>query len=160
MAITENSDNTAIGDRGEWILRILYAPVRGKSAVPIVGKTRMMKACFLAHKKLLNEENIQTDFQFRPDDYGPLDPQVYEALDELERRELITKRESREYDGTEYRLTNKGEKEAMMLFKELSGSERELLSWIKGKHVLKPLSQLLSYVYNRYPKYAEKSKLT
>ncbi|WP_256545441.1 hypothetical protein [Halobellus inordinatus] len=149
-----------IGDRAEWVLRILYAPVKGKTAVPIVGITRLMKACFLVHKKLDAEEGIQTDFSFYPGDYGPIDDEVYSTLERLQSRGLVEERESRKYDGTEYVLTTEGIDRAEELFEELSGSERELLSWIKGKHVLKPLSKLLSFVYNRYPKYAENSKLT
>lgn len=149
----------SIGDRPEWILRMLYAPAGGKKAAPIVGTTRLMKACFLAHKKLQEQEGLETDFSFKADDYGPLDEDVYTAIEELQRRGLVQERESRRYKGTEYSLTPEGRSEAEELYQELSGSERELLSWLKQKHVLKPLSQLLSFVYNRYPNYAENSKI-
>lgn len=155
---TLNTSN--LGDRPEWILRLLYAPTRGKTAAPIVGMTRLMKACFLTHKKLESEEGIQTDFKFKPDDYGPLDEDVYTAIEELERRGLVAETESRDYNGSEYKLTKEGIEQADELYDELSSSEQELLSWIKGKHVLQSLSKLLSFVYNQYPSYAEKSKIS
>jgi DNA-binding PadR family transcriptional regulator len=120
----------------------------------------MMKACFLLSKKLESEHNVLTDFEFHPDDYGPLDPEVYSALEQLEERNLIQTIESEEYEGKEYRLTQEGISRGEELFEELSSSERELISWLKGKHILQSLSQLLSFVYNRYPTFAKNSKLT
>ncbi|KDS90072.1 hypothetical protein FK85_22480 [Halorubrum saccharovorum] len=119
----------------------------------------MMKACFLLHKRLHSEHGISTDFEFIAGDYGPLDEKVYTTLEGLERNGLIEEVESEQYQGTEYRLTLEGQERAEVLYQQLSDGERNLISWLKGKHVMKPLSQLLSFVYNRYPKYTENSKL-
>ena len=153
--------NTAseVGDRPQWILRLLYAPVRGTVGVPIVGATRLMKACFLLDRKLDEEVGAETDFQFRPDKYGPLDPKVYDAIEVLEEDHLIRQKESVKYEGTEYLLTEMGERCGEELFMELSTEEQELITWIKGKHVLNSLSKLLSFVYNQYPEMAENSEL-
>lgn len=150
---------TGLGDRPEWILRLLYAPVKGQKCMPIVGTTRLMKGCFLLDRRLEEEKRIETDFEFRPDKYGPLDPAVYESVEFLELEGLITTHESERYDGTEYALTSSGKSEAEPLFQQLPDDQKELICWIKGKHVLQSLSKLLSFVYNQYPSMAEKSKL-
>lgn len=148
-----------VGDRTEWILRILYAPTKNSDSTPIVGETRLMKACFLVHRKLQEEFGTQTDFEFRPDDYGPLDPLVYDAVEILEETGDIRTAPSEKYNGTEYRLTRSGEEKAKDLFYDLPQGEQELISWIKSKHVLNSLPKLLSFVYNQYPDMAENSKL-
>lgn len=148
-----------VGDRTEWILRILYAPANGEAAVPVIGETRLMKACFLVHRKLREEAGIETDFSFRADDYGPLDPLVYDAVEILEIQGEIRATESNKYNGTEYSLTSRGETKAKQLYSNLSEQEQELLSWVKSRHILSPLPKLLSFVYNQYPDMAENSKI-
>lgn len=148
-----------LGDRPEWILRILYAPARGVTGKPIVGTTRLMKACFLVQRTLDSEFDISTDFEFHPNDYGPLDEKVYKAVEVLEEDNLIRTRESERYNGTEYSLTESGEREAKVLFKDLDQPVQDHLEWIKSRHVLKSLPQLLSFVYNQYPEMASESKL-
>ena len=119
----------------------------------------MMKACFLVHRKLESELGISSDFDFRADQYGPLDPKVYDTLEYLEGEDLISAEESEEYDGTEFRVTRIGREYARNLFEELEPEAQDLIIWIKQKHVLSPLSKLLSFVYNQYPETTKNSKL-
>lgn len=149
-----------LGDRPKWILRLLYAPAEGKSAMPIVGMTRLMKGCFLIHKRLESDLGVETDFEFRPDQYGPLDEKVYDAVEFLQAREFIERTESDKYDGEEFRLTDRGIQEARRLYKDLPYEQRQLISWVKSRHVLKPLPKLLSFVYNEYPETTKESELT
>jgi len=148
------------GDRPEWILRILYTPGRGTPEIPIIGNTRMMKACFLVHRTLSSEFEIETDFDFHPADYGPLDPLVYDSLEYLEEEGLIKTSQSERYSGTKYELTRQGSADAKILFEQLDPEVRDHMEWLKSKHILDSLSKLLSFVYNRYPKMAVESKLT
>lgn len=152
-------EKTAMGDRTEWILRLLYAPVNGEEAKPVVGMTRLMKGLFLLDRKLDEKFDVETDFEFEADKYGPLDEKVYEAVDELKRDGLIDVKESDGYDGKEYMLTERGEIEGGKKYKEIPLEQRQLISWLKEKHVFRELSSLLSFVYNQYPKSAEESVL-
>lgn len=153
-------ENRLVGDRPKWILRLLYAPVKGKESMPIVGTTRLMKGCFLLDRRFSDELNIATDFDFHPDKYGPLDPKVYEAVDHLEDLGLLEVEDSEKYEGVEYILTKEGKTVGRREFEEMDEEARELLSWIKSKHVLSPLPKLLSFVYNQYPQMAKESRLT
>lgn len=157
--MSQSQQTGEVGDRAEWILRLLYAPVKGNTALPIVGVTRLMKGCFLMDRRLEEEIGRRTDFEFRPDKYGPLDPLVYDTVEQLERENLLARRESQDYNGTEFALTDDGKREGRNLFDALSDSEQGLLMWIKGKHVLNSLPKLLSFVYNQYPQMAKNSKL-
>jgi len=150
---------TTLSDREIWILRLLYAPVEGNKPVPIVGTTRLMKGLFLVQRKFEEEFEIDPGFEFQPDKYGPLDERVYEALDSLDEEGLLTREESTEYDGLEYELTFEGERVGRRQFQELAEDQQQMISWIKGRHVLRELSQLLSFVYNRYPNSASESVL-
>lgn len=153
-------ESDELGDRPQWLLRLLYAPAQGNIATPIVGTTRLMKGCFLIHKKLESERGIHTDFSFHPDQYGPLDPKVYDTMELLEEQGLIDSTESRQYTGTEYSLTESGRDEARVLFEqELDQETQDLISWVKSKHVLKSLPKLLSFVYNQYPETTKNSEL-
>ncbi|MFC6723447.1 hypothetical protein ACFQE1_03385 [Halobium palmae] len=119
-----------------------------------------MKGLFLVDRKLEEEFGDQTDLNFQPDRYGPLDPKVYDAIESLEEDGLISREESTDYDGTEFALTDSGRSRGQELFEQLQEDRQELISWIKGRHVLQSLSKLLSFVYNQYPKMAENSELT
>lgn len=155
---TSNENVGDVGNRPEWILRLLYAPVKGRRALPIIGTTRLMKGVFLVDRKLAEEYGVETDFEFRAEKYGPMDEKVQEALSRLESDGLVVSESSQRFDGTRYDLTEEGERVAKQRFDELDSEQRELLGWIKGQHVLRSLPKLLSFVYNQYPEMAEKRR--
>lgn len=159
MTTQAHKTREEVGDRTDWILRLLYAPAGGEPGKPIVGITRLMKGCFLLHRTLENEFGIQTDFSFRADDYGPLDPLVYDSVEILEEDGLIERTESQKYDGEEFSLTDAGMDRAYTLTEDQPEEVRKHLTWLKSKHVLKSLPKLLSFVYNQYPDMADNSKI-
>lgn len=149
--------------REAWVLRLLYAPNENGDSCPIYGKTRMVKGMFLLQRKL--KENFETEagFQFRADRYGPFDPGVYDTLEGLEKsdkiRTLTESEHNAKYNGIQYSLTPKGEKEAERLFNLLSSEKQELVKWVKYKQLMRSLGALLSYVYMEYPKMTTESEL-
>lgn len=155
---TSNENFDDVGNRSEWILRLLYAPVKGRRALPIIGTTRLMKGVFLVDRKLEEEHGVETDFEFQAEKFGPMDERVRDALEALESDGLVVTEPSQRFDGTKYGLTEKGERVAKQRFDELDDELRELLGWIKGQHVLRSLPKLLSFVYNQYPEMAEKRR--
>lgn len=154
-----------IRHRAEWIQRLLYAPdSHGRLKRPIFGKTRMMKACFLIHKKLQEEHGVEkTGFSFRPDKYGPLDPEVYSALGLLQNEDKIRIVDSEEhdsqYDAVKYVLTPEGVESAENLYSDLPEGQQRLVEWVKSEHAMKRLGELLTYVYDQYPEMTTKSEL-
>ena len=159
------SNNPPVRLRAEWILRLLYAPGSGaRKKQPIYGITRLMKATFLLHRKM--EENfpdVKTGFDFRPDKYGPLDEDVYAAITYLENNGLIAVEDEKEhadqYECVKYSLTPEGAREARKLYESLPEGQQRLVDWIKKEHAMKPLGELLAYVYNQYPEMTTKSEL-
>lgn len=161
-----SEDTPPIRSRAQWILRLLYAPdSRGRKKRPIFGKTRLMKSVFLLHRKL-NEHfpEVDTGFEFRPDKYGPLDPEVYAAVTYLQNHDFIEvtppDEHSDQYDSVKYSLTPEGARKAEELYRALPGEQRSLVDWIKREHAMKELGELLAFVYNQYPEMTTKSKLT
>lgn len=152
-----------ISDREEWILRLLYTPDETGMSQPMYGKTRIVKACFLLHRKLEEIFNKETGFEFRPYKYGPFDQGVYEALESLERKELIESQEEDNHDsrtgGPEYSLTKQGKRRAAELYEQLPRKEQQLLKWVKYEQAARPLGSFLSYIYTQYPNMTSESEI-
>lgn len=147
---------SVVGDRREWILALLHAPVEGSRKDQIQGRTRLMKGSFLLSKELDDELGTETDFQFRSDKHGPLDPLVFQATEELEREGKMKIIDvPNKQGGDYYRLTDEGIEEAEAVWDNLTEEEQEVLTFIRNRHVEQPLSQILSYVYRRFPNYAD-----
>lgn len=144
-----------IGDRRDWLLALLHTPVGGRNTNQIQGRTRLMKGAFLLSKEFEKQLGKDTDFEFHGDKHGPLDPLVFEATEELEdegKMDIVSTRNS--HGGDYYRLTFDGEQEAEAIWNSLNEKERELLEFIRNRHLEQSLSQILNYVYRRYPQYA------
>ena len=158
-------DRRPVKLRAEWILRLLYAPdASGRKKRPIFGKTRLMKATFLLHRKMGDHfPEVDTGFDFRPDKYGPLDPEVYAAINYLQSQDFIIvdapDEHSDRYDCVKYSLTAEGVREAKELYQDLPREQRALVNWIKREHIMKELGELLTFVYNQYPEMTTKSEL-
>ncbi|WP_159076972.1 hypothetical protein [Halococcoides cellulosivorans] len=148
----------AVGDRREWLLRLFYAREHDETAKEICGRTRLMKGAFLIAKKLEGEFDIATDFDFEPDKYGPFDQGVFETIEELEKEGLLVIENRPEFEGDCHKLTPEGEKVAESHFQEIEDSQQSLLTWVRERHLDRPLPQILSFVYNQYPKMAKNSE--
>jgi len=145
-----------IGDRREWLLALLYTPVNGSFGQNIQGRTKLMKGAFLTSQRLKNELDEETDFEFRSDKHGPLDPLVFDTTEKLqEEGKLDIIPAPNNHGGDYYDLTDEGEGEAAAIWEGLSDEEKELLRFIKNRHLKQPLSQILNYVYNQFPEYAD-----
>lgn len=158
----EITGSTEAGDRTKWILRLLYAPDKQGDSKPIYGRTRLMKACFLLDRKLEEEFRIETDFEFTEGKFGPFDKGVYVAVEYLEQNGFVDIREKQDDDGNEtqgFYLSERGEEQAERLFTELDSDLRNMVAWIKYRHAMRPLGQLLNFVYNQYPNMTTESVL-
>lgn len=177
----------------------LYAPTSidpNKKAVPIFGRTRLMKAMFLFEKeyqKDFQDNTSQLEFNFEAYDYGPFSKDVLEALDFLisidciqtdnintyqtsqddinldekmlsEEAAINTVCETNPFYSQKFDLTTQGisvveNPDNFFSWGKLSDKQRRLLVSLKTKTVNTSLREILLYVYTKYPKYAQKSKL-
>ncbi len=161
------------------LILILLAAATGTKSVRgrLDGITRLEKLLFLADKETSIPSDVAEPFVFQPYDFGPYSKAVYEAVELLEQAGLV--REDRAYQGQA--LDSAEEAEALSP-EEREGVERRFwltedgsavaaflsqqhpkvasqLGEIKAQYGDMPLRRLIRYVYTKYPKYAEASKI-
>jgi len=149
----------------------------------IEGITRLVKILFL----LIEEggfKKFETEYGFEAYNYGPWSSQVLNFKETAQEMELI-KSEERELKPYERRdvdlieteldiagipeleenkisifsLTADGIKVGSVLYERLTGEERIEIEEIKKKFNRMSLSELIEYVYLKYPEFAKKSRI-
>lgn len=176
----------------------LYAPTQyspNQVAVPVFGRTRLMKAMFLFEqeweKKFIHSTTGDL-FGFEPYNFGPFSKPVVEALDFLvstdmvEMEDIIPTMADQEdveldewivledeninnlltapYTSQKIFLTEKGkqimEKENIFFsWVSLNEIQKDVMIQLKTSITINPLRKILYYVYHKYPKFAENSKI-
>lgn len=153
-----------LDDRGKWTLRLLYTPDGDGVPQPMYGRTRMVKAMFLVQRKLEEEFNIDAGFDFEAYKYGPFDQGVYEALEDLELKNLIEVIDPDDHDSMrdqpKYVLTEKGKEHGAELWSNLDERQKDLLRWVRYSQASRPIGSLLSYVYRNYPDMTTESEIS
>lgn len=154
-----DDDEARFKERTAWILLLLYTPDDNGESKPIYGKTRIMEILFLLSRKLEEHFELETEFEFTPETYGPVDENIPEILGELASEGQITIRSNEshqsKYRGEEYRLTEAGKEQAEKLYSVLSENQIKLLKWVKYQHATQPVGKLLTYIYGEYPEMME-----
>ncbi len=120
---------------------------------PVAGRTRLMKELFLLRQRA---GNLPSFFEFRPYKYGPHSDEVLSAIDSLMADGYL--QSSPGFGSEIYSLTPDGVRRAAALFNVLDDRTRRLLTDIKIQFNGIPLSDLLEYVYSRYPRFASVSE--
>lgn len=165
------------------ILALLYAPSKTKEfGEAVLGTTRLQKLVFLLWKEGKFSSHIPNLYGFQPYDFGPCMNDIYDDIDFAVEIDLIKKTESatsnsfddadnisflselgfefkNTYTRIDYSLSKTGMEAGKELFDSLGEQDRSNLVHIKAKYNKMPLYNLLRYVYEKYPKFAEKSKL-
>jgi len=141
--------------RSDWILALLYVHNRK----PIKGTVRIMKELFLFKERVKLDKKVKIGefYTFIPYDYGPCSFQVYHDLDVLKKRGDVVALERPDKHYEVYLLTEGGEYRAYRFLKSHHSSVMKTLDQVKKEVNDLPLYGLLSYVYEKYPKYAKKS---
>lgn len=158
--LQQDQEITNLSNREKWILRLLFAPSGEGYSNSIEGRTRLVKGLFLV-ERMFSEKFTDfqgTGFDFRAYKYGPFDKDIYTSLERLEEAGFVKENKMPEHKGDLIRLTDDGEVLGRESYNELTEEKQTQLRWIKQKHVQQPVAQLLSFVYNRYPKTAENSE--
>lgn len=170
----------------DLMLALLAAPgTSGKENEPIRDSTRLVKLLFLLIKEG-GFERFDEEVGFKKDyahNFGPWSGQVYDFVETLKqidflRTEDAAKQEPEEgVDDAEwarqfpdqplrrngtiviFQLTDKGLNVAKKVFDTLPNDEKDRIIRIKTRFNSMPLSELLAYVYRRYPEGTMKSKI-
>lgn len=167
----------------DLMLALLFAKGHeNKEGEPIRDTTRFVKLLFL----LVREGGFQylsPQFSFEAHDYGPWASEIFDGIESLKQigvietrtelpesaEELVDDRElMREFEGTVsedtmkitiYSLSKRGLVIGQNIFECLSDVEKQCIIDIKRKFNHISLSELLEYVYNKYPETTLKSKI-
>lgn len=137
----------------KWLLLMLFAggSVR-KYNEPVVGKTKLMKEVFLLHQE---EPNLHPRYAFRPYHYGPFSGKLTRDLYSLVSRRIVA---SEAGFGSEiFSLTPNGTELASELWDMEDQEIQRRLFRIKVRFNRMPLSEFLSLIYDRYPRFASES---
>lgn len=140
----------------DFLLAILYF---GKA---VYGKTKLQKLAFLVQREM---EGTPFDgvFDFQPYYYGPFTPEIYDVVENVEKRNFISVQERRaEKEGDvvhahDYELTSQGEERARDFVESLPSDQREQLRKLVETYNFRSLAKLLEYTYEEYPEMAERS---
>lgn len=121
----------------------------------IWGRTYLQKFLFLLNSEIYNG-NI---FEFRKYKYGPFCDTINNAVTELNEKHIIKENPVLTKGletGYKYSLTNRGKKIANDIFEnKLSPNEREKLIEYTNRFRRYSPTELLKYVYQKYPGYIE-----
>ena len=120
------------------------------------SRVQIQKALFLLDRNI-GELTGGPHFDFTPYHYGPFDPEVYRALEELERDGLITISRDPAKPSPMYALTPAGLAKGR---KELDGLEQRVQDFIRNTvHFVRTVSftDLVTAIYREYPEMAENS---
>ena len=144
-------------DRSDWILAYLYSPGRtGKVNEPVEGSVPLMKGLFL----LQNELHEKVPYTFKPDMYGPLSLEVYDDINTLTAGKGEVVQESRVGQRWKtFRLNERGLAEAEEVYRHLPEPTRKSILEVKTRISSFSMTELLDYVYERYPDFARNSIL-
>lgn len=135
----------------------LIAAVSGES---IEGRTRLQKLIFLIQKRANKNKNsgIPDEYEFVPYDYGPFSKEIYDDIDKLVSRGLVEERPEKLDDGVityNYTLTDKGRE--FVRENNLLASAPDELNAVASSFGDSELDDIIDFVYDNYPAYAENS---
>lgn len=174
-------------NRKDIILLLLYAPgISGEKAEPIRGITRFTKLLFLLKAMYNLDKEVKNYYSFEPFKLGPFTDELYDDLDFLKNVNLINVKakefineseliETEEvfkdllcnadtelfavnsYNEYEYSLTNKGIMLAEKIYATVTDFVKLSISTVKQKFGALPLTEILRFIYRKYPEMAIKS---
>ena len=173
----------------ELLTLLLYSPgEKNKKNEEIRGITKLVKLIFLLTREANFENKIIDNFEYEAYDFGPYSSEVYDYLETMKVKNLLKIEEIQFTDFREifddyiekdvtnnyidiidkkerkveiYSLNDLGLKFAEWLISKKKVSEETIsqIASIKKKYNKMSLPQLLKYVYEKYPKETEKSKI-
>lgn len=168
------------------LLALLFAEGKnGNYGEPIEGITRLDKLMFLLSKDGEFTNIVNKGYTFEADNFGPFAPELFDDIEALKHENVLKVISSRNpisktdiadeaevldpYEDSDpsdttfrvqrYQLTEEGLEIAKLIWKGLSDVQRTSIMSLKRKWQDQSLTELLHYVYRRYPESTEKSKI-
>src|SRR5262249_3878533 len=90
-------------------------------------------------------------FDFQPYDYGPFDKDVYDALEELTRGQLVEVDTAAGLRWRRYRLTDAGQEKGMKALQSMARPARQYITDVSKFVRSLSFDQLVSAIYKAYP---------
>lgn len=185
LTAEEKSDTWKPESALDILIVLLYSEdSEGNFNEPIDGITRLDKIMFLLSETQEFQKIIEKGYKFEADNFGPFAPELFDDIAALKQENIISVISSRipkdkietidevyvSNDGEEnkswkdytidrYTLTNEGMSIGRLIYNGLSINEKNKLKEIKRIFNKMELSNLLNYVYTRYPETTSKSKI-
>ena len=139
-------------EKRDILLGLMGLPVGGRNL--LMSPIQIMKALFLLKMELgLSDSEF---YRFEPYLYGPCSFEVYSDLENLIKEGLVVTIPSSS-TWTYYRVTSKGSDKAEKILRIADEDLINEIIKVKKCVTSKSFLELLKYVYQRYPKYAENS---
>jgi len=127
----------------------------------VMGRTRLAKLLFLVQKEILETGKLGPEregYEFRADRYGPFSDEIFDEIEFLSDEGLISR--SGENENEAFQITDIGSKFVReRILTRSSPAAIEEVKRLRTRYGSLPLSQLLQFVYTKYPEYAVKSVL-
>jgi len=162
------------------IVLLLGAPTKFPSLKGrLEGITRLEKLVFIMEKETEVGGYLTEEPDFQPHHFGPFSEKIYHAVETLEAAGLL--RETAKLSGSpedswesaniigdddeapyatrDFELTAMGRRYFDALARELPKGAVDAVSNLKDQFGGVPLKQLIRYVYQRHPKFTERSKI-
>lgn len=119
------------------------------------GRARLQKLLFL----LENEENLNCNIKFEKRQYGPYSNEISEIINRLIESKIIIERTDDVYKDRSYYYMINPEKQELVdkIILKLDENFYLKVNKIIKKFGNMPLTQLLKYVYSRYPSWTTNS---
>lgn len=168
-------------NRTDLIFLLLYAPEKpgGKPAPELHGVTRLEKLLYLWQQEGPIRQISDSEYEFEPHNFGPFSKDIYDDVDLLTSATLVQERvvswgastdyvEARDVIGDDdsgepqeriFKLTDRGKAVAEQLLRDVPPKAWKELVEIKQRYTGLSLTQLIRYVYRKYPELTHKSKL-
>jgi len=167
------------------LIALLYAKGKqGNVGESIEGITRLDKLMFLLSRNKYLESIVNKGYNFEADNFGPFAPELFDDIEALKHENVLAVTSSRKpVNRTEvadedavldplddadpdddylvncYVLTEEGMQIGKLIWNGLTPEQRTEISRIKSTWQSKSLTELLHFVYRRYPETTEKSKI-
>jgi uncharacterized protein len=128
----------------EDLTLIMLALGQGEPYTPV----QIQKAMFLADD--LVRDVFCTRYEFEPYDYGPFDPEVYRAVENMQRRGLA-RISSTSRGWSAYSATKEGSQRGRELLGTLTPEQQQMFGRISQFVRRLSFSELVSSIYKAYP---------
>lgn len=127
----------------------------------IRGRTRLQKMVFLIQQQFGDTQDLPGEYTYIPYDYGPFAKKLYDDLDFLEERDVITENRVTLDDKVVYYYSLGPNADEYLDNWSSDEIDRilDMAEQIKDQFNDMPLPNLLDYVYSEHPEYAENSVL-